>query len=123
MVQLDREENRSYLSFFSSKQKFVKPYGENAKYTDLMSKNQILLRRGQFSKPIPPEREGSGEKKSKLIRIAKYSRHTTQVSRNDFLPAEEPKMSPLKKSMFDKSISTQFSLYKKLLSKDRSTKK
>jgi hypothetical protein len=59
MVQLDREENRSYLSFFSNKQKFVKPYGEHAKYADLMNKNQILLRRGQFGKPILQEREGS----------------------------------------------------------------
>jgi hypothetical protein len=64
--------NESYTNFYSSHQRFRKPYGENTKFTDTLNKNQSLLRRGQFNIPIQKEQTSYLKKISNANRIFKY---------------------------------------------------
>ena len=40
--------NLGFAEFLEKNKKFAKPYGQSAKYIDLLNKNHILLRRGAF---------------------------------------------------------------------------
>jgi len=61
-----------------TRNKFIKPYGENTKYIDLINKNQALLRRAQFDMPQHSTKPLKIERKNKTNKVQKYLRHTTK---------------------------------------------
>lgn len=110
-----RNGNEAYRDFYRTYRKFTKPYAELTKYADNLTKNKTLLRRKQFDLPVASDLPQKTATHSKIFRLSKYQKETLKEG------ATEPvQASPPGNEKFDRTISTQYQVYRKLYGKERS---
>jgi hypothetical protein len=109
------QEVPAYYHFYRTFRKFTKPYGEHTKFSDSISKNAALVRRGPCDVPLltgPP----------KPCSQNCLPRQTSRQPRAKGPEGARRESQGSVSVLFDKTIDSQYLVFRRLFAKERSRK-